>query len=123
MELAFQDGNEKESFLLPEVVEFVIGKSNIRPQEEKIISNVAAYLNANKDASVIVTGFADRGTGNSAINARLSEERSVAVANALNQRYGIDSDRIAIDWRGDEMQPFTQNDKNRAVLFYIDYTN
>lgn len=120
-ELIEVDPNKPDSFFLPDVVEFVIGKSNIRPQQENVVSSVASYLNANKDASVIVTGFADRGTGNSAINARLSEERSIAVADALYNKYGIDRGRIAIDWRGDELQPFEQNDKNRAVLFYIDY--
>lgn len=112
---------ELKSFFLPEPVNFQIGKSNLDATALDVIQNVANYLNNNPTANVIVTGFADKGTGNAAINQRLSQERSKAVADALQFRYHINMDRIAIDWEGDMLQPYSQNDRNRAVLFYIDY--
>lgn len=117
------DETRPESFLLPEFCTFIIGKSNIRPEDREIIAEVADYLKQNPEASVIVTGFADRDTGTTQINQRLSRERSIAVADALTEVYRINPDRVAIDWKGDEVQPFVQNDLNRAVLFYIDYAN
>lgn len=112
---------QKESYFLPDPVHFVIGKSDIDAQGWRVIETVAAYLNENPDASVIVTGYADKATGSDAINERLSKERSMKVADALHYRFNIPQSRIAVDWRGDQVQPFFRNQMNRAVLFYIEF--
>lgn len=112
---------ELKSFFLPNAIYFQIGKTNLDATSMSVIQEVADYLNNNPGASVIVTGFADRGTGNATINQRLSQERAKGVADALQYRFHIDMNRIAINWEGDIIQPRTQNDLNRTVLFYIDY--
>lgn len=111
----------KESIFFQKPVHFVINRWDIRPSEMQVVAEVAEYLRANPDASVIVTGYADKGTGNATINERLSRERSKNVADTLVNQFGIDKDRVAIDWRGDVVQPFYENDLNRAVLFYIEF--
>lgn len=112
---------EKQSFFLPNPVHFQIGRSDIDAQGWNVIEDVAAYLNQHPDASVIVTGYADKATGTQSINERLSRERSKKVADALAYRFNIPQGRIAIDWRGDSVQPFFRNQMNRAVLFYIEF--
>lgn len=112
---------EPEGFFLPEPVHFAIGKTDIDAQGWSVLERVGAYLNSNPTATVIITGYADKDTGTDAINERLSRERSKKVADALVARYGISQGRVAIDWRGDSMQPFMQNARNRAVLFYIEF--
>lgn len=111
----------KESIFYQKPVHFTIGKSNIDANGMEVIAEVADYLDANPDATVIVTGYADKATGTRAINERLSQERSKNVADALVYEYGIDMSRVAIDWRGDDVQPFFENNLNRAVLFYIEF--
>lgn len=111
----------KEAFFLPDPVHFQIGKTDIDAAGWSVIEKVAAYLNNNPDANVIITGYADKDTGTDAINERLSRERSKKVADALTVRYNISRGRVAIDWRGDSVQPFYQNKLNRAVLFYIEF--
>lgn len=112
---------EKESFFLQEPVHFAIGKTDIDAVGWAVIERVAAYMNNNPDATVIITGYADKDTGTDAINERLSKERSRKVADALTYRYNIPQNRVAIDWQGDSVQPFYQNKLNRAVLFYIEF--
>lgn len=112
---------EKESFFLPDPIHFAIGKTDIDAAGWTVIERVAAYMNNNPDATVIITGYADKDTGTDAVNERLSRERSKKVADALVYRFNIPQNRVAIDWRGDSVQPFYQNKLNRAVLFYIEF--
>lgn len=111
---------EKKPFFLPDPVFFRINKSVIDASEWSKVEKAVSYLNANPSSTVVVTGYADKKTGTAAINLRLSEQRSNAVAKALETKYGIAKGRISVNWRGDGIQPFElENDKNRAVLFLI----
>jgi hypothetical protein len=38
------------------------------------------------------------------------------VADELINRYGISADRLNVDSKGSEVQPFTTNDWNRVVI-------
>jgi len=110
----------KKPFFLPDPVFFRINKSIIDPNEWAKIELAVNYLNENPGATCVVTGYADKKTGNTAINLRLSEQRSNAVARAMQEKYGIAANRISVNWKGDGLQPFEfDNDKNRAVLFLI----
>lgn len=109
-----------ESFFLPDPVFFRINKYVIDPSEWAKIELAVNYLNEHPNATCVVTGYADKKTGNSKINMKLSEQRSNAVAKAMETKYGINKNRLSINWKGDGLQPFElQNDKNRAVLFLI----
>ncbi|GAB6120885.1 OmpA family protein [Dysgonomonas termitidis] len=110
----------RQPFFLPDPVFFRINKWVIDESEWSKIELAVNYLNTNPGSTVVVTGYADKKTGNAAINLRLSKERSNAVAKALEEKYGINKNRISVNWKGDGLQPFElDNDKNRAVLFLI----
>ena len=68
------------------------------------------------ECKVTLSGYADKGTGNAKINARLSEGRVNYVANILRNEYNIDADRIYTEFKGDTVQPFAENDANRVTI-------
>ncbi len=111
---------KKDPFFLPDPVFFRINKWVIDQAEWAKIELAVDHLNKNPEATVVVTGYADKKTGNAAINLKLSKNRSEAVAKAMETKYGIAKNRISVNWKGDGLQPFQlENDKNRAVLFLI----
>jgi len=111
---------EKTPFFLPDPVFFRINKWVIDPSEWAKIELAVNYLNEHPGATCVITGYADKKTGNATINQRLSKQRSEAVAKAMEEKYGIAKNRLSVNWKGDGIQPFElDNDKNRAVLFLI----
>ena len=95
---------------------FVINSNKIASNEESKIKEVVDFLNANPDAKVVVTGYADAGTGNNSINDRISAKRAAAVVKVLKEKYGIEESRITEDSKGARVQPFSENDKNRVSI-------
>lgn len=95
---------------------FVINSAKIRASEEGKIKEMVEYLNANPDKKVAVTGYADAGTGNHAINDRLGRLRAQIVVKTLKEKYKIPADRITSDSKGARVQPFAENDKNRVSI-------
>ena len=95
---------------------FVINSNKIRESEDAKIKEVVDYLNQYPEAKVVVTGYADAGTGNNTINDRISAKRAAAVVKALKEKYGIEESRITEDSKGARVQPFSENDKNRVSI-------
>lgn len=95
---------------------FVINSNKIRESEDAKIKEVVDYLNQYPEAKVVVTGYADAGTGNDRINDRISAKRAAAVVKALKEKYGIEESRITEDSKGARVQPFSENDKNRVSI-------
>jgi outer membrane protein OmpA-like peptidoglycan-associated protein len=95
---------------------FLINKSNIRDTEEQKVKDIVDYMRQNQTAKVMVTGYADAGTGNDKINDRLAAQRADAVVKMLTQKYGIPADRISYDSKGARVQPFADNDSNRVSI-------
>lgn len=77
---------------------------------------VAEYLQRNPDAKVKVTGYADKGTGNTQTNMKYSRQRAQNFKDKLVKEYNVDASRIVVDAKGDSVQPFSENDKNRCVI-------
>ena len=73
-------------------------------------------MNEHPTAKVMVTGYADAGTGNNKINDRLAAGRADAVVKALKNQYGIAESRISYDSKGSSVQPFAENDMNRVSI-------
>lgn len=95
---------------------FTIGKSAVNTVAQKsIVEEAAAWMKSHETATAVVTGYADKGTGNEKINKAISEKRAVAVADQLRAK-GIAADRIRVDYKGDTVQPFAENDQNRVVV-------
>jgi outer membrane protein OmpA-like peptidoglycan-associated protein len=95
---------------------FQINRTDIAKSEANKVQEVADYLNANPNAKVEVTGYADIGTGNPTINSRLSKKRAEAVFAALTKQYKIDASRIKVDYKGDTIQPFAKEADNRVAI-------
>ena len=95
---------------------FMIRGTQVSKAEQSKVKEVAEYLKANPNATVEVTGYADRGTGNPTINRNLSQRRAQAVFNMLTRTYGIKKDRIKVDFKGDTVQPFAKDVDNRVTI-------
>jgi outer membrane protein OmpA-like peptidoglycan-associated protein len=95
---------------------FEINKYEILASEAGKIKEIAEFLKENPNAKVQVTGYADVQTGNPQINDRLSRQRADVVVKALIEQYEIAADRISYDAKGDRVQPFAENDKNRVTI-------
>ena len=95
---------------------FTINSYKIAPAEDAKIQEVVDFLNKNPDAKVVVTGYADKGTGNDVINDRLAAKRAAAVVWMLTKKYNIPSERITEESKGARVQPFAENAKNRVTI-------
>ncbi len=101
---------------LRENVYFTISVSQIMGEEKDKVKNIADYLKKYPEATVQVTGYADKGTGNADLNMRLAEKRAQAVVDMLVNEYGISSSRIFSSAKGDTEQPFTVPEQNRVTI-------
>jgi outer membrane protein OmpA-like peptidoglycan-associated protein len=95
---------------------FLINKFDIRDSEAQKVKDIADYMKKYPKSKVVVTGYADAGTGNDKINDRLSAQRADAVVKALKEQYGIAESRISYDSKGARVQPFAENDMNRVSI-------
>lgn len=80
------------------------------------VKEAADLIKTDPNAKIFVTGYADRGTGNAKINERLSKERAEGITAKLVNDHGINAANITTTWKGDTVQPFSENDKNRCVI-------
>ena len=94
---------------------FGIGSAYITKKSDAKIVELADFLKANPDFTVTVTGYADKQTGSSKVNLECSQKRAEAVAARL-VKLGVSENRITTSYKGDTVQPFAENDKNRAVI-------
>lgn len=100
---------------LPEYIRFGLNSSSIDISEKYKIEDAAAYLKANPGSKLLMIGYADRKTGNSSYNYKLSCRRVDTIADQL-KNLGIESNRLVIQCVGDKEQPYDQNDWNRVVI-------
>jgi len=101
---------------LHENIFYVICMSDPEDQGKPQLQRVADFMKKYKDAKVSIVGYADKGTGNPEINVMYAERRAAQCKDALVNKYGCDASRISIDSKGDTVQPFAENDKNRCVI-------
>jgi len=95
---------------------FLINKTEIRTEEAQKVKDIADYMQKYPESKVVVTGYADAGTGNDKINDRLAAGRADSVVKSLVNDYGIAQDRITYDSKGSRVQPFAENDLNRVTI-------
>ena len=107
---------EKKAEPLRREIFFTIRATQIVKEEMAKVEEIANYLKANPNAKVVITGHADKGTGNATINKNLSEKRAKIVADTLVKNYGIAESRISYEAKGDNEQPFAENEKNRVSI-------
>ena len=98
-----------------EEIYFTIGSYYIRKAESEKITRLAKWLSENPDYRVSIVGYADKETGTSAGNLRLSERRAAAVKAAL-LKAGIEESRVDFGFYGDKEQPYENPSQNRVVI-------
>ena len=95
---------------------FTINSNKISEKENQKILEVIDFLVKYPEAKVVVTGYADKGTGNDRINDRIAAKRAAAVVWMLEKRYGIPAERITEESKGSRVQPFAENNMNRVSI-------
>ena len=94
---------------------FTINSSRIRMDEQSKIDSIVEYMKENPDASVVVTGYADKETGTTAYNMAISGRRAKAVADAIVAG-GVEASRVTTVAKGDTEQPFEGRTRNRVAV-------
>ncbi len=94
---------------------FTIGSAKISKAEDAKVVKLAEWMKANTDFTVTLVGYADKETGTAKGNEKLSEKRANAVKARL-EALGVESSRIMTSYKGDTVQPFADNVKNRVVI-------
>lgn len=98
---------------------FDTGKSEIKPESDAAIAEIAKLLKNSGELKLYVVGHTDN-VGSFDANMKLSKDRANAVANALSGKHGIDAARLKPYGVG-PLSPITSNDteegkaKNRRV--------
>lgn len=95
-----------------EEIFYIINKTT--PSED-IIDRVVTWAKKNPGHTLMIEGYADKGTGTAEINHKLSLERAENVAKALAEA-GIPESQMTVKAYGDTVQPFADNDKNRCTI-------
>ena len=98
-------------------VRFKINSDVIEDYEQVNVYNIAQWMKANPNANVTIAGYADKDTGTSEYNMALSKRRAEAVRTALVNDYGINPDRLSMQAQGSSVQPYSENNWNRIVIF------
>ena len=88
------------------------------PQPQAKINEIVEFIKNHKNCKITVTSYADKGTGNPKINMKYSEERTKNVVDAL-VKAGVDKNIITAESKGDTVQPFAENDKNRVSITVV----
>jgi outer membrane protein OmpA-like peptidoglycan-associated protein len=87
---------------------FDTGKSDIKPDSEKALAEVATFLTENPEVSVYIVGHTDN-VGDYAMNQKLSANRGESVKNYLISKYNISASRLSGTGAG-PICPVTTND-------------
>jgi len=96
---------------------YPIRGTEVLPEEMAKLEEVVEFLKANPTAKALITSYADKGTGNAKINQKYAAGREQTIFKLLTEKYGIDASRISSSSKGDTVQPFSENDMNRATIF------
>jgi outer membrane protein OmpA-like peptidoglycan-associated protein len=103
---------------IEKAVFFKISQSNADAAKgiNDAVKEVADLMKTMGDTKFTVTGYADKGTGSAAINKKYAQKRAESVRDLLVKEHGVDAARLVVDSKGDTVQPFAENDKNRCVI-------
>jgi outer membrane protein OmpA-like peptidoglycan-associated protein len=107
--------------ILDMTVSFPIDKYFISDIQKRNVEAVANYIKSHPDMNVVICGYADVETAYPAYNMRLSKRRVTSVFNMLVNEYGVNPNRLRIDYKGDTLQPYDRkNEWNRVVVFVLE---
>lgn len=88
------------------------------PEPAAKVAAIAKFVREHKNCKVAVTAYADKGTGTPELNLQYSKQRAEKVVAALVEA-GVPKGIITSDYKGDTVQPFAENDKNRVAIVKV----
>ena len=106
---------KQETVKLHKVIHYAI-RVSANETPSAIMKEVADFMKQYKNVKVQAVGYADKGTGNAEINKMYAKKRADQFKQDMVNRYGVSGAAITTDSKGDTVQPFAENDKNRCVI-------
>ena len=97
---------------------FLIGRSELRPDEAFKLGQIAEILKDNPDAKISITGYADSATGTARRNQVLSAERAAKVVEMLKSA-GISASRITSVGTGSDKDASKGPAANRVAVCIV----
>jgi len=91
---------------------FDTGRSNIKPESETALKNIAEYLNAHPEKKFIIVGHTDN-TGDFDANIKLSLDRATTVITELTTKFGINAEQLKAYGDG-STSPIATNSSNEG---------
>ena len=98
----------------PLTLYFELDQTVLTQRELDHLERYALYV-LNPDSKVLLTGSADKETGDSSHNQWLSEQRNAFVRNVLIRVYGLKPENISEVANGDRKNEFRTKEQNRCV--------
>lgn len=89
-------------------VGFIINSAKLTPVSLSNLKQIAETYN-----NILVQGYADADTGTPEYNMELSKKRAEVVRNKLIE---FGAKNVVVEYFGDTLQPFNENDLNRVVI-------
>lgn len=102
------------------IITFKINSAVVDETQMANLDKAARMLVNDDTVKVTLKGYADKNTGSTSYNQKLSEDRAEAVKKILLEKYGISSDRVRTLGVGDTEQLYSDNEWNRVVIFVED---
>ena len=82
------------------------------------VKAISRVMKDNPDLKLTIVGFCDY-TASDEYNMKLSEKRAKEVKRLMVDKYGVDADRLTVDWKGKTVAfGDIQYSLNRRVSFY-----
>ena len=98
---------------IKETIFYAIRESDV--DSNTIINKVADWCKKYPNKTINIDGYADKGTGNAALNVKYAKQRADKVAEELKAK-GVPASQMVVKSYGDTVQPFPENDRNRCVI-------
>ena len=102
----------------PATVYFDLGSAKLSEREKAHLEYFANNV-VDANTALLLTGSADKQTGTSSINQRLSEQRCETVKNLLVNKFGASAGNIETVANGDRNNVFDTPAKNRCVVIEV----
>ena len=104
---------------IPSTIPFKFNSAVVQDIYDPLIYNIGTFMKNNPEVKIRIVGYADK-FGPINVNLRISQERAEAVANMLKKDYGINSNRMVIEYVGQEKPYYKNNNKwNRCAMVEI----
>lgn len=107
---------EKDLVAAQLAVFFPIDKATMTAKEKINLGFVADVIKQYPNEKFVITGHADKATGNPEYNQKLSEKRAQAVVDVLVKEFGVNSSQLEAKGVGDKENSFETPVLNRVVI-------